>query len=211
MNLFKRYMIVDSPRPFELSTVRNGYTLTDELCYWQQALWAVNNGLSRGWFVRELSTIPLGCRQQKNSLGLSTTKEFWANLNRLLNLFLIRIWSCWFLFLEELHACIKMGNCLLILYLVIDLFNKNSLSFCAEDVSKLPNLVKSCVLIFFFICFFLVFGGYSPVHHYSDVGDSNKWYIWTFRVRRGVSFGWSKSTWKQSTVSFGGKDLIFPI
>jgi len=161
MNLFKRYMIVDSPRPFELSTVRHGYTLTDELCYWQQPLWAVDSGLSRGWFVRELSTIPLGCRQQKNSLGLSTTKEFWANLNRLLNLFLIRIWSCWFLFLEELHACIKMGNCLLILYLVIDLFNKNSLSFCAEDVSKLPNLVKSCVLIFFFIYIFLVFGSYS--------------------------------------------------
>ena len=69
---------------------------------------------------------------------------------------------------------LKRGNCSLILYLVIDWFNKNSPPFCPEDVSKLSNLVKSCVLAFFFICFVLVFNDYSPMHLYSDAGGSNK-------------------------------------
>jgi len=35
--------------------------------------------------------------------------------------------------------------------------------------------------------------------------------IRSFQVRQGVSFVWSKSTWRLSIISFEGKDLIFPI
>ena len=59
------------------------------------------------------------------------------------------------------------------LYRVIDQFNKNSLPFCPEDIGKLSNLIKFCILAFFFICFAFAFDDYFMTHLYSDADGSN--------------------------------------
>ena len=74
----------------------------------------------------------------------------------------------------------------------------------------MSNLVKSCVLAFLFCLLVRVIGDCSLVFLFS-VAKIPTSGIKAFQVRRGVLFGWSKSTWRLSTVSFRGKDLIFPI
>jgi len=80
---------------------------------------------------------------------------FWVNLSRFLNLFLIQI-QFFFVFFSWETPCVYKEGFPLLLYPKIDWFNKIFLPFCPEDVDNLPNLVKSCVLVFFFFFGILV-------------------------------------------------------
>ena len=70
----------------------------------------------------------------------------------------------------------KKGVFLLLLYLVLDWFNKSSLTFCLENVFNCLTSLNSCVL-----AFFLLFTCSCDLWLFSDIivlycWDSNKWY-----------------------------------
>ena len=97
---------------------------------------------------QRLSEFGFGCWQ---ALGLLTIFCLWVNPSWFLNLFLIQIQSFWFLLSSWTLCLYKEGYCPLLLYLLLDWFNKISLPFCPEDVGNCQISLNSCVLAFFLL------------------------------------------------------------
>ena len=99
-------------------------------------------------------------------------------------------WSICIIYFSRLpiSTITRVWNCTLLCCLLFDL------KIDPESIDRQPELtawswviasshyfvmagttsLKSCVLVFFVICFVLIFGGYTPAHRYSDAGGSNK-------------------------------------